>query len=418
MSPSIAIYNSLSKKKETLIPLRGQVINMYSCGVTVYDQCHMGHARSLYLFEVIRRYLKFRGYQVRFVRNITDVDDKIINRALQLGKTSAEVSEENIKLYYRDLEALELDRADIEPKATDNIVDMITHIKGLIARGFAYEVDGDVYFAVRKFSQYGKLSGQSVEAMLEAVRIDRDEKKHDSLDFALWKKSKPGEPVWESPWGPGRPGWHIECSCMSLKHLKCETLDIHAGGRDLIFPHHENEIAQAEALTGKPFAKYWIHHGLLTINGQKMAKSLGNFITVQEALKKSSAEDLKMFFLGSHYASPLDYTEERVAEAHKAWNRIAIFFQEAAPYLPLLRETSGKVHPLVAEFEQGFLAAMDDDFNTPKALGCLFDAIREVYKAKASKDYPVLLPQTVLKIKEWTGEIFTLFKPGKARSCP
>jgi len=403
----IKIYNSLTKKKEPLVPLTPKVINMYSCGVTVYDACHIGHARSLYLFDVIRRYLQFRGYTVNFVRNITDVDDKIINRALQLGKTSDEVSAENIAMYYRDLEALGVGRADIEPKATENIPEMITHISGLIERGFAYAVDGDVYFAVRKFPEYGKLSGQSVEAMQEAVRIEKDEKKRDPLDFALWKKSKPGEPVWKSPWGEGRPGWHIECSAMSLKHLKCETLDIHAGGRDLIFPHHENEIAQAEALTGKPFAKYWIHHGLLTINSQKMAKSLGNFITIQDALKKYPAEDLKMFFLTSHYASPIDYTDEKIHDAHKALSRFAILFQEAdaaaAPVAP------SETHPTVKKYESEFIAAMDDDFNTPRALSVLFDWVSEVYKEKGQQGYLVLLKQTADRIRTLGREIFKVF---------
>ena len=269
----IKLYNSLSKQKEEFEPIDGNTVNMYTCGVTVYDKSHIGHARSLYTFGVIRQYLKYRGYDVKFVRNITDVDDKIINKANELGITSKEVSENNINDYHADLDRMGIDRADCEPKATENIDEMVKYISGLIDKGFAYEVDGDVYFKVRQFKDYGKLSGQSVEKMQEAVRIDKDEKKQDSSDFALWKKAKEGEPSWPSPWGDGRPGWHIECSCMSLKHLGCDTLDIHAGGRDLIFPHHENEIAQAEAFTGKPFAKYWIHHGLLTINKQKMSKS-------------------------------------------------------------------------------------------------------------------------------------------------
>jgi len=271
---------------------------MYSCGVTVYDRNHIGHARSLYVFDVITRYLSFRGYDVHFVRNITDIDDKIIDKAKELNKTSEELAQENINAYEEDLKDLKIDKASHgEPRATENISDMVKHIEGLIEKGFAYEVDGDVYYSVRQFKEYGKLSGQSIEKMQEAVRIEPDSKKKDPLDFALWKKSQEGEPWWDSPWGKGRPGWHIECSCMSTKHLHCETLDIHAGGRDLIFPHHENEIAQSEALTGKPFAKYWIHHGLLTIKGHKMAKSLGNFITVQDALKKYSVDQLKLFFL-------------------------------------------------------------------------------------------------------------------------
>ncbi len=378
----IRLYNSLTKTKEDFIPLdpKGKAIKMYSCGVTVYDECHIGHARSLYVFDVIRRYLKFRGFDVQFVRNITDVDDKIINKANELKKTSQEVAEANITGYYRDLKSLGIDRADEEPKATNDIPEMIQHIQGLIAQHYAYVIDGDVYFDVRRFSEYGKLSGQSIDKMMEAVRIEKDSKKKDPLDFALWKKSKPGEPAWESPWGPGRPGWHIECSVMSMKHLHAQTIDIHAGGRDLIFPHHENEIAQSEALTHKLFAKYWIHHGLLTINGQKMAKSLGNFITVQQALAKHSVDDLKIFFLFSHYASPIDFTEGKIEEAHKALNRFDILFWKAQEILQGKQIKEFPAPDFILEGKNNFMAAMDDDFNTPQALASLFDLITATHK--------------------------------------
>jgi cysteinyl-tRNA synthetase len=370
----INIYNSLTKKKEELIPVENQTIRMYTCGVTVYDLSHIGHARSLYVFDMIRRYLKYRGYDVKFVRNITDVDDKIINRAKETNKTSAQVAEENIKAYYEDLQRLGVDAADHEPKATDqeNIDEMLKFISGLIEKGFAYEVDGDVYFSVRQFKDYGKLSGQSIEKMQEAVRIEKDDKKKDPLDFVLWKKSKEGDPFWDSPWGKGRPGWHIECSCMSLKHLNCETLDIHAGGQDLVFPHHENEIAQAEAFTGTPFAKYWIHHGLLTINSQKMAKSLGNFITIRDAVAKYGANTLKMFFLTSHYGSNIDFNEEKVEESRKAVERISILLQK------LSREEmtcDKKQVDDIKAFQQRFEESMDDDFNTPKALAVIHELI-------------------------------------------
>jgi len=410
---SIRIHNSLSKAKEELVPLKGTTINMYTCGVTVYDRCHIGHARSLYIFDMIRRYLKYRGYDVRFVRNITDIDDKIINRAVQTQKTAQQVAQENIKAYYEDLKSLGVDVADIEPKATEHVPGMIKHIEGLIAKGFAYEVDGDVYFNVRQFPEYGKLSGQSIEKMLEAVRIDKDLKKRDPLDFALWKKSKENEPSWPSPWGAGRPGWHIECSVMSLKHLNCETLDIHAGGRDLIFPHHENEIAQAECLTGKPFAKYWIHHGLLTINGQKMAKSLGNFITVQDAVQKYGVDDLKLFFLSSHYASPLDFNEEKMKDAHKAMERFDVLFWRAHDLL------QGKeFEPFQADFimenKNKFLDAMDDDFNTPVALAALFELVNETNKfiSQDKRDTVSLgtLYHAVDMIENFAGKIFGLFK--------
>ena len=411
----ILIYNSLSQKKEELIPLdpKGKIIKMYSCGVTVYDQCHIGHARSLFVFDVIRRYLKYRGFDVRFVRNITDVDDKIIQRANELHKTSHDVSESNIVLYYADMKSLGIDKADSEPKATENIPDMVKHIEGLIKQGCAYAADGDVYFSVRQFPQYGKLSGQSIEKMLEAVRIEKDSKKKDPLDFALWKKSKEGEPSWPSPWGPGRPGWHIECSCMSLKHLQCETLDIHAGGRDLIFPHHENEIAQSEALTHQPFAKYWIHHGLLTINGQKMAKSLGNFITVQDALKKYGVDDLKMFFLFSHYASAIDYTDEKMEEARKALQRFDILFWKAYEILQGQTIAGEGAADFITKHKQRFITAMDDDFNTPEALACLFDLINATNKfiseRQNDKNYPAVIYQAVDIIEDLAGNIFGLF---------
>ncbi len=415
---SIYLYNSLTKKKEEFVPIHPNIVKMYTCGVTVYDQCHIGHARSLYVFDVMRRYLKYRGYNVQFVRNITDVDDKIINRAIESKKTSQQVSEENIAAYYRDMEALGVARADIEPKATENIPEMIAHIQGLIEKGFAYPVEGDVYFDVRKFTNYGKLSGQSIDQMLEAVRIEKGVKKKDPLDFALWKKSKPGDPVWDSPWGGGRPGWHIECSCMSMKHLKTQTLDIHAGGRDLIFPHHENEVAQSEALTGQPFAKYWIHHGLLTINSQKMSKSLGNFITVQDALRKHSVDDLKMFFLFSHYASPIDYTEEKLLEAHKALDRFDILFWKAFEIVRVKAEVKEVPVEFVAEHKNKFIAAMDDDFNTPAGLAALFDLVNATNKFIAQEaqhpQYADVIFTAVNTLEDLARNVLGLFLKEKA----
>ena len=372
----IRIYNSLSKEKDELVPLDGKTVKMYVCGVTVYDKCHIGHARSLYIFDVMRRYLKYRGYDVRFVRNITDVDDKIINRAKELNKPFDEVVTENIAAYERDLVSLGIAKADAEPRATRHIPQIIGFIENLISKGFAYNVDGDVYFIVRKFKGYGKLSGQSIDQMIEAARIEQDEKKKDPLDFALWKKAKEGEKSWPSPWGVGRPGWHIECSCMSMKELKSDTIDIHAGGRDLIFPHHENEIAQSEALTGKPFAKYWLHHGLLTINGQKMAKSLGNFITVDEVLKKFPADILKLFFLQSHYGSPMDFSWEKMGEVKKAYERVSILVMK----LDKMDLAGGKAAQRNLSRAEEFQTAMDDDFNTPKALSVLYDFVNECNK--------------------------------------
>ena len=378
----IELYDSLTRQRQKLAepPAR---INMYSCGVTVYDKCHIGHARSLYTFDTLVRYMRYRGYDVRFVRNITDVDDKIIAKANQLKKTFEEVVRENIDLYYKDMADLGVGKADVEPRATENIPLMIFHIEGLLKKDHAYTADGDVYFRVRSFPEYGKLSGQSIDKMLDGVRIDRvgpaslgkGEKKEDPLDFALWKKAKPGEPSWLSPWGQGRPGWHIECSCMSMKHLNTETLDIHAGGRDLVFPHHENEIAQAEALTGKQFARLWIHHGLLTINAQKMSKSLGNFITIQDALKKHSVNALKLFFLSTHYASSIDYTEDKLADMEKGVEKFKTLLRRTREVPPPKLETVLADVEFALDAKEKILAALDADFNTALAVGYLFDFV-------------------------------------------
>ncbi len=385
---SIQIVNSLNRKKEELIPVKKGSINMYACGVTVYDKCHIGHARSLYVFDVICRHLKNRKYQVRFIRNITDVDDKIIAKANELNKPFAQVVSDNIGLYKKDVTNLKVNFADVEPRATENIPEMIAHIESLIAKGKAYESDGDVYFKVKGFAAYGKLSGQSTEKMLEGVRIGPDEKKKDPLDFCLWKKAKAGEPFWESPWGQGRPGWHIECSAMSMKYLNCETLDIHAGGRDLIFPHHENEIAQSEALTGKPFARYWIHHGLLKINGQKMAKSLGNFITLDEVLKRYSHNVLKLFYLQSHYSSEIDFSWEKMEEMKIAFGRIEMVVRKLEENFGprALDPDQDEGMARITGYWEDFLVQMDDDFNTPKALSVLFDLIKTCNQLLESQD--------------------------------
>lgn len=377
---SVFIYDSLSRDKREL---KDSDLKIYSCGVTVYDHCHIGHARSLYVFDMIRRYLKYRGYNVKFVRNITDIDDKIINKAKELNVSADHVAQEFTESYRNDLRLLGIDKADKEPKATENIKDMVKHIAALIKKGYAYESKGDVYFSVREFKDYGKLSGQSIDQMLEGAKKSLGGNKKDPLDFALWKKSKEGEPFWPSPWGNGRPGWHIECSTMSMKYLNTETLDIHAGGRDLIFPHHENEIAQAEALTGKQFAKYWIHHGLLTVNEQKMAKSSGNFITVKDFKDKYSIDVLKFFFLQTHYSQPIDFTWERMEEKRNALNGIIDFLNKVKKvrggesiggkaffkkiFSP--KEINQRIKDARIDFEK----AMDRDFNTPNAVAVLFE---------------------------------------------
>ncbi|MGD9015636.1 MAG: cysteine--tRNA ligase [Candidatus Omnitrophota bacterium] len=381
---SIHIYNTLTRKKEEFKPQHPPEVKMYTCGVTVYDQCHIGHARSLYIFDVIHRYLEYRGLKVNFVRNITDIDDKIINRANELKINWEELVDRYIDSYKSDLKLLGIKPGILdgkeEPRATKNIPEMIKYIQGLLDKGFAYVTDSGVYYNVRKFKTYGKLSGQSIDQMLSGVRVESDEHKQDPLDFALWKKAKPNEPSWKSPWGDGRPGWHIECSVMSQKFLKTDTLDVHAGGRDLIFPHHENEVAQSEALTGKQFTKYWIHHGLLTINGQKMAKSLGNFVTIKDFINKhQDADILKLFFLSTHYPNPIDYNEEKIEECKKQKKSFIDFFDKVDSWK--LREGKSKATTSKADNDKinsicnKFQEVMDDDFNTPEGLACLFQLL-------------------------------------------
>src|SRR3989338_2813741 len=408
----IFIYNSLTRKKDEFTPLNPPKVNIYTCGVTVYDESHIGHARSLYIFDLIRRYLTYRGLKVKFVRNITDIDDKIINRANELKIDWQELVKKYIDKYTRDLEILGIEKGDVEPRATENIAEMIKHIEGLIKKDYDYVTESGVYFSVRKFKDYGKLSGQSIDQMLTGVRKETDETKKDPLDFALWKKSKEDEPFWESPWMKGRQGWHIECSVMSQKFLQTDTLDIHAGGRDLIFPHHENEIAQSEALTGKPFAKCWIHHGLLTINGQKMAKSQGNFMTIADFIKKYKNVDfLKLFFLSTHYSHPIDYNEDKMEEAKKSYDRFRILFQKIdrefgtrdTEKLPTASMGNIKL------FREAFEKAMDDDFNTPVALGVLFNMVNECNKILDNKeDDRRFMLQYVMKTIIELGGIFGL----------
>ncbi|MFH1413749.1 MAG: cysteine--tRNA ligase [Candidatus Omnitrophota bacterium] len=399
------IYNSLSRSKEEFSPINPPKVNIYTCGVTVYDDSHIGHARSLYTFEVIRRYLKYRGFRVRFVRNITDIDDKIIKRANELHIGWEALIKKYIARYYEDLKSLGINKADYEPRATKNIKSMIKYIQKLMKSGFAYFTDSGVYFSVRKFNDYGKLSNRSVDDLLSGVRKEADETKEDPLDFALWKKSKQGEPYWDSPWGRGRPGWHIECSVMSQKFLKTDTLDIHAGGIDLVFPHHENEIAQAQALTDKPFAKYWIHHGLLTINAQKMAKSQGNFVTIKDVLDKYPANVLKIFYLQAHYSSPLDFTWDKMEEARQALQRISILVEKTQK-----RKVSKALSDTAKRFKKidgiknRFIEAMDDDFNTPQGLAAIFELINQTNK---NIDDSALVKRS-LKILEELLEIFSI----------
>lgn len=380
------IYNTLGKRKEELIPLEPGVIKIYACGVTVYDDCHIGHARSAVVFDVMVRYLRFKGYKVLWVRNFTDIDDKIINRARQENLDWRTVAETYIRAFHRDMGALGLGPADIEPRATEHIPEIIALIQRLEAKGFAYRRNGDVYFPVAKFPGYGKLSGRSLAEMLAGARVDINVQKDNPFDFVLWKSSKPGEPSWDSPWGPGRPGWHIECSAMSMRYLG-ETFDIHGGGADLIFPHHENEIAQSEAATGRPLARYWLHNGMITINQEKMSKSLGNFFTIKEVLAKFHPEVVRLFLIQAHYRSPLDFSDQALQEAEAALERLyqglhrleQVTAGLAVPAMPPAVRLPGlapEEQDRLFNLRQRFLAAMDDDFNTALALGQMFEAVR------------------------------------------
>ena len=347
------IYNTLTKRKEAFKPIVDGEVRMYVCGVTVYDLCHIGHARAAIIFDVVYRYLKYLEYKVTYVRNFTDVDDKIIKRANNEKVSSEEIAERYIKEFYTDMNALGVEIPDCEPKATVHIPEMIEMIKKLIEKGYAYQANGDVFYSVRKFTEYGRLSGKNMDELLSGARVEIDEKKKDPLDFALWKASKPGEPWWESPWGKGRPGWHIECSAMGQKYLG-EYFDIHGGGKDLVFPHHENEIAQSHAATGHPPVKYWIHNGFVNINKEKMSKSLGNFFTIKDVLKKFNPEVIRFFLLSSHYRSPIDFSDQNLNEAKINLDRFydLFLFAEGVSPSPLM-PSSFNSSPLVGEDKGG-----------------------------------------------------------------
>jgi cysteinyl-tRNA synthetase len=377
------IYNTLTGRKEEFIPLIPGKVRMYVCGVTVYDSCHIGHARSAIVFDVISRYLRYKGYDVLFVKNFTDIDDKIINRAKKEGVSWDTIVRKYTEEYYRDMDALGVGRPDLEPKATEHIKEMIDIIKRLIERGYAYEIDGDVYFEVDRFPEYGKLSKRDREEMIAGARVEVDERKKDPMDFALWKRSKEGEPSWDSPWGVGRPGWHIECSAMSIKLLG-ESFDIHGGGADLIFPHHDNEIAQSESVTGKAFARYWVHNGFITIDKEKMSKSLGNFFTVKEIIDTFDPEVVRLFLLLTHYRSPIEFSDEQLREAEKSLDRYYSTILRINGFLEKDKTKEGSYNAektfeeRVLQFKERFEEAMDDDFNTALALGNIFEFIRDV----------------------------------------
>ncbi|CAN2048269.1 Cysteine--tRNA ligase [Candidatus Magnetomoraceae bacterium gMMP-13] len=390
----LRIYNTLSKEKEVFESLIPGKVGMYVCGPTVYDDSHIGHARSVVVFDVITRYFKKIGFEVKYIRNFTDVDDKIINRAAELKMNPADLAEKYINAFYRDMDALYVQRAEFEPKATEHISDIIDIVKRLIEKNHAYEIDGDVYFSVESFDGYGKLSGRKLEDMEAGARVNVDERKHNPFDFALWKSAKPGEPMWESPWGKGRPGWHIECSAMSKAYLG-ESFDIHGGGKDLIFPHHENEIAQSEAASEKTFVKYWVHNGFVNIKQEKMSKSLGNFLMIKDVLKFYHPEVIRLFLLSKHYRSPIDFTELAMQETGSGLDRIYALLARLEKIIGqdnIQAEKTGKCW-------NRFNLAMEDDFNTAQGIGILFEEIHLInryldeHPSLSNKDKNILISE-------------------------
>ncbi len=406
---SLRIYNTLTRRKEPFQTLEPGVVRMYVCGPTVYDKAHLGHGVSLLVYDIIRRYLEYKGYQVRHVMNYTDVDDKIIQRARELGEDPQALAERYIQAFEQNMRDLGVLWPTVQPRVTREIDWILRMVQGLIDKGYAYVVDGNVYFDVTKDPDYGKLSGRKLEDMLAGARVEVDERKRHPADFALWKASKPGEPAWDSPWGPGRPGWHIECSAMNLHHLG-EQIDIHGGGRDLIFPHHENEIAQSECYTGKqPFVRYWVHNGMLLVRGEKMSKSLGNFITVDDFLTQHEPDLLRMLLLQAHYRSPINYDTPRLEQAQRALERLRGAMRPAYP------EARGAAEAVLQALEaqrqatvQGFEAAMDDDFNTAVALGHLFDLVRAINQARDAGATQEQLAAAQATLRSLAEEVFGL----------
>lgn len=382
-SAKMRLYNTMTGQKEEFIPLEPGKVTMYVCGPTVYNYFHIGNARVFIVFDVVRRYFEYKGYQVIYVQNFTDIDDKMIKRANEENTTVKELGDRFIKAYFEDAQALGIKKATVHPRATENIEHIIEFIQKLINKGYAYEVDGDVYFDVSRFDDYGKLSHKNIEDLISGARVDVSEKKNDPLDFALWKARKEGEPAWDSPWGMGRPGWHIECSVMANRYLG-QTIDIHAGGPDLVFPHHENEIAQSEAANGKPFARYWMHVGFLNVNNEKMSKSKNNFFTVRELRRIYSPELIRFFILTSHYRSPLNFSLDLLEQAKNGFERlrngfenIKFFMTKASKKdLSLTADEEAFVYR-VNNYREKFIQAMDDDFNTADAIAVIFELIRD-----------------------------------------
>jgi cysteinyl-tRNA synthetase len=389
---TLKLYNTATRKKEIFRPLEKGKVDIYVCGVTVYDLCHIGHARSAIVFDVLVRYLRARGFDVTYVRNFTDVDDKIIERANKLGKVTSALAQEYIDAFYEDMDRLYVLKADVEPRATEHIAGMIEMITALLDRGYAYVEANDVFFSVEEFKDYGKLSGRKLDDMQAGSRIAVDEKKRHPMDFVLWKGAKSGEPQWPSPWGPGRPGWHIECSVMS-NHYLGPTFDIHGGGKDLLFPHHENERAQSIGANNGNFAKYWVHNGFVTVESEKMSKSLGNFLTIRDALESYHSEVLRLFLLSKHYRSPLDFSKRAVLAIQSGLVRIYRTLQRLEDVAGPIQKESGREVFLSGDqsdpFQEQFVSMMDDDLNTAGAIGLVFEKVREMNRLLDSEEGPL-----------------------------
>jgi cysteinyl-tRNA synthetase len=430
----LKIYNSLTRKKEKFVPLQEGKVKMYVCGLTPYSDCHMGHTRCYITFDIIRRYLEYKGYEVTFIQNFTDIDDKIIQRANQQNIPCEDLAKKYINEYFKYMDKLGIKRATHYPKVTEHINEIIEVVKTLIEKGYAYQVDGEVFFEVSKFKGYGKLSGRSLDEMIHGTRFDVDERKKSPADFSLWKSAKPGEPYWDSPFGKGRPGWHIECSAMSIKYLG-NTFDIHGGGQDLIFPHHENEIAQSESYTGKKFANFWIHNGMVTLNEEKMSKSLGNEFLIKNVLENYSPEAIRLFFLGTHYKSPIEFSLENLDQAKAGIQRFYNTLRNVTDFLNIdtgtsidyemhkidldkIDEKDKDFYAAIKQTEERFIQAMDDDFNTPIALAALYDLVTAINKFISKMDtlYECsrFSARALLKLAQDTlyklGDIFGLFK--------
>ena len=410
------IYNSKNRRKEEFVPIHPGEVRIYACGPTVYDYFHIGNARPFIVFDVLRRYFEHRGYKVTFVQNFTDIDDKMIRWANKEGITVKELGDRFIKEYYQDAQALGVRPATVHPRATEHIPQIIALVQKLIDKGLAYEVNGDVYFDTSAFPAYGALSGQNLEDLEAGARVEVDNVKKHPADFAVWKAQKPGEPAWESPWGMGRPGWHIECSAMSMTYLG-ETFDIHCGGKDLLFPHHENEVAQSEGATGKPYVHYWMHNGFINVDNEKMSKSLGNFFTVRDILKEYDAEDVRMFMLSAQYRSPINFSREMIAQAHSSLTRIYTardqmqFLLQHAPERELNEEEKAFT-ARVQEYVNRFDSAMDDDLNTADAMGAVFELVKDANQTLTAESAAAAIRAALNALLELCDVLGLLMKKG------